>query len=71
MDRAFHPSRTECAAGFSVVLAIHGFALWGLWQHKLIPAPQEAMTLFVNFIAPTAPDNKVEPKPAPPRQQPS
>ena len=40
--------------GLAFVLALHAAALYGLWQHRLIPSPQEAMTLFVNFIAPPA-----------------
>jgi len=31
----------------SLVLLLHGAILWALWQHRLIPGPQEAMTLFV------------------------
>lgn len=58
-------------AGLALVLAIHASAVWGLWQHRLIPGPQEAMTLFVNFIAPPAPEKKAEPKrPPPPRPKP-
>jgi protein TonB len=53
-------------AGLLFVLALHCAALWGLWSHRLIPAPQDAMTLFVNFIAPQA----VEPKRPPPRPRP-
>lgn len=57
--------------GILVVLAIHISALWGLWQHRLIPSPKEAMTLFVNFIAPPAPEKKEEPKrPPPPKPKP-
>lgn len=53
----------ERLAGLFFVLALHAAALWGLWQHRLIPSPQEAMTLFVNFIAPPAPEKKPEPPP--------
>jgi hypothetical protein len=42
-------------AGLLFVLALHAAAVWGLWQHRLIPSPLEAATLFVNFIAPPAP----------------
>ncbi|MCA1974009.1 MAG: TonB family protein [Caenispirillum sp.] len=45
------------------MLALHAAALWGLWQHRLAPAPREALTLFVNFIAPPAPARKEEAKP--------
>ncbi len=48
--------KSERAVGLALVLAMHAAALWGLWQHRLIPSPQEAMTLFVNFIAPPAPE---------------
>ncbi len=61
----------ERAFGLTFVLALHVAALWGLWQHRLIPSPQETMTLFVNFIAPPAPERKEEPKrPPPPKPKP-
>lgn len=44
-------------AGVLLVLALHAAALWGLWSHRLLAAPQEAVTLFVDFIAP--PDSPV------------
>lgn len=47
----------------SIVMLLHGVILWALWQHRLIPSPQEAMTLFVDFIAPPAPEKKPEPPP--------
>lgn len=53
----------EHAVGLVFVLALHAAALWGLWQHRLIPGPQEAMTLFVNFIAPPAPEKTPPPAP--------
>lgn len=57
--------------GLFFVLILHAAALYGLWQHRLIPSPQEAMTLFVNFIAPPAPERKEEPKrPPPPKPKP-
>lgn len=62
--------RTERLAGLAVALALHVIALWGLWQHRLIPSPQEAMTLFVNIIAPPLPEIKLPPpsKPQPTAQ---
>ena len=57
--------------GLFFVLALHAAALYGLWQHRLIPSPQEAMTLIVNFIAPPVPEKKEEPKrPPPPKPKP-
>lgn len=57
--------------GLVFVLAVHAVALYGLWKHSLIPSPSEAMTLFVNFIAPPAPNKAEEPKrPPPPKLQP-
>lgn len=49
----------ERATGLMFVLALHALALWGLWTHRLIPMPDEAATLFVDFIAP--PPKPVEP----------
>lgn len=54
-------------AGLLLVVALHAAALWGLWQHRLLPGPQEAMTLFVNFIAPPAPKAEAPPMPHPPK----
>lgn len=54
-------------AGVLLVLALHGAALWALWAHRLIPAPQEAAALFVDFIAPPtpAPEKAAQPQRAP------
>jgi protein TonB len=61
----------ERAIGLIFVVALHAAALWGLWQYRLIPAPQKAMTLFVSFIAPPEPDRPQEPKqPPPPKAKP-
>lgn len=65
------PVSIQQVAGLAIVLALHAAALWGLWQHRLISSPQEAMTLFVNFIAPPVPEKKEEPKrPPPPKPKP-
>lgn len=58
------------AVGLAFVLGLHAAALWGLWQHRLMPNAQEMATLFVNFITPPPPEKKVEPKPPPPRPRP-
>ncbi|MFN3595369.1 MAG: TonB family protein [Thiobacillaceae bacterium] len=57
----------ERAAGLMLVLVAHAAALWGLWQHRLIPSPPPAKTLFVNFIAPPALERKVELMPPTPK----
>lgn len=54
-------------AGLLLVLALHAAALWGLWQHRLLPGPQEAMTLFANVIVPPAPKAEALPMPDPPK----
>lgn len=57
--------------GLAIVLAIHGAALWGLWQHKLVLPLQEAIpTLFVNFIAPPSPKVEKPLKPPPTKPHP-
>lgn len=60
----------ERAAGLVIVLGLHAAALWGLWQHRLMPNVQEVATLFVNFITPPPPEKKVELRPPPPRPRP-
>jgi len=53
--------------GIAFVLVLHGAALWGLWQHRLLPAPAALETLFVHFIAPPAPAPRPEVRRPPPR----
>ena len=61
----------ETLAGLVFVLALHAAALYGLWSHRLIPSPLEATTLFVNFIAPPAPEKAAAPeRPPPPAPKP-
>lgn len=52
--------------GLTFVLGVHGIVLYALWSARLVPAPEEAATLFVSFIAPPQPAAQVQP---PPRQQ--
>jgi len=54
-------------AGVVLVAALHAAALWGLWIHRLVPTPQESLTLFVNFVAPPVPPRAAE---APRREPP-
>lgn len=64
---SFLPSSSPAAArwlGIALVLAVHGLALWALLAQRLLPLPEEATTLMVNFIAPPAPQ-QTAPKPAP------
>lgn len=67
MNRHVHSFGIERATGLALVLALHAAALWGLWQHRLLPSPVEVATLFVNFIAPPAPEKMEEPKRPPPK----
>jgi len=48
-------------AGLLLVLALHAGVFYGLWSARLIPAPTDAVTLFVNFIAP--PEEQKQPEP--------
>lgn len=59
------PGRSQ-AIGLLAVGLLHGAALWTLWQHRLLPTPNEVATLFVNFIAPPPPEKRAEPKRPPP-----
>lgn len=56
--------------GFTIVIALHGAALWGLWQHRLLPAPAALEPLFVRFIAPPAPAIREKAPRPPARPQP-
>lgn len=56
----------ERVTGLLIVLAMHGAVLYGLWSARLIPTPEQAVTLFVDFINPAPPPREPEavPKPA-------
>ena len=54
-------------SGLAMVLALHGALLYAAMSYKLIPPPQETVTLFVNLINPP---KKVEPPPEPPKPPP-
>lgn len=71
-------SSHDRSVGVLLVVVLHAAALWGLWPHRLIAVPEEAATLFVNFIAPPElprvepPPRREPPKPRPEaRPQPS
>ena len=49
------------------VLALHVGALYGLWSYRIIPTPNEAVTLMVNLISPPPPAQPKPPKPEPPK----
>lgn len=58
-------------AGLAFVFIVHGAVLYGLWSYKIIPVPDEAMTLMVNFISPPTPEQPKLPQPEPKPRQPS
>ena len=56
-------------SGVGLVLLLHGTLLYGAWSYRLIPAPDAAVTLFVDLINPPLPPKKEEPpRPPLPRQ---
>lgn len=57
-------------AGVLFVFALHLAALWGLWTFRMIPPPQETVTLFVDFIAPASPPVAPRVEPMPRREPP-
>jgi protein TonB len=59
--------KREQLIGLLFVLALHGAALYGLWSYRIIPSPDEAITLMVNLINPPPPE---QPKPEPPKPEP-
>lgn len=62
--------RIEKLFGLLLVLGMHGAVLYGAWSYQLLPVPQEAQTLFVNFINPPPPvQKKLELPPPPPPQK--
>ncbi|PKO45859.1 MAG: energy transducer TonB [Betaproteobacteria bacterium HGW-Betaproteobacteria-22] len=57
-------------AGLSLVILLHVALLYAAMSYKLIPAPQEAVTLFVHLINPSPPKKEEPPPPEPPKPPP-
>jgi len=53
--------------GLTLVIVLHGAALFVLWSYRILPTPDAAATLMVNLINPPAPE---KPEPEPPKPQP-
>ncbi|MDP3088354.1 MAG: energy transducer TonB [Methylotenera sp.] len=68
MSEYFSNISWDKLSGLIFVLAIHGALLYAAMSYKLIPPPQEAVTLFVNLINP--PQKKEEPPPPEPPKPP-
>lgn len=62
--------KRERMFGLLFVLVLHGAVLYGLWSYRIIPAPDEAITLMVNLINPPPPEQPKPPKPEQPKPRP-
>ena len=62
--------KSENLASLLFVLVLHGAALYGLWSYRIIPTPDEAITLMVNLINPPLPEQPKPPQPVPPKPAP-
>jgi protein TonB len=68
MNASMPEDKINKMVGLLLVLAMHGVLLYVAMSYKLIPPPQEAVTLFVNMINP--PPKKEEPLPPEPPKPP-
>lgn len=59
--------KQEQLIGLAFVLILHGAGLYGLWRYKIIPTPDEAVALMVNFINPPTLEKTKPPEPPKPR----
>lgn len=59
--------------GLLFVLIVHSALFYFLWNQRLIPAPEQVVTLFAELIASSAPNTapKALPEPAPVKLQPA
>lgn len=55
-------------AGMLLVAAVHGAALWALWQQRQAVPSSDRTPLFVNFIAPPTTTPAPEPRHLPPTE---
>jgi len=69
MFEALHHLDRGKLFGLIFVLVLHGVGLYGLWSYRIIPTPDEAITLMVNLINPPPPEQP-KPKPEPPKPPP-
>lgn len=69
MFTVLHKFGLEKLVSLLLVLALHGALFYAAMSYKLIPPPQEAVTLFVNLINPPPP-KKEEERPEPPKPPP-
>ncbi len=65
-----YENRIEKLVGLVLVVAIHVALLYVAMSYKLIPPPQEALTLMVNLIKPPPPPKEEPPPPEPPKPTP-
>jgi protein TonB len=56
--------------GLLIVMALHAVGLYALWHYQIRLAPQEALTVFVNFINPPPLVKQEEPPKPKPRPKP-
>lgn len=70
MNASMSEDKINKIVGLLVVLALHGALLYAAMSYKLIPPPQEAVTLFVNLINPPPPKKEEPPPPEPPKPPP-
>lgn len=63
MSKYFRTLKTEQWGGLLFVLVLHGALLYGLISYRMIPAPEEVMTLMVDLINPPAPKQLPVPEP--------
>lgn len=70
MFKSSRSLKPEQIFGLLFVLALHGAGLYGLWSYRIIPTPDEAITLMVNLINPPPPEQPKPPKPEPPKPPP-
>jgi protein TonB len=68
MNASLSEDKINKIVGLLLVLGLHGALLYVAMSYKLIPPPQEAVTLFVSMINP--PPKKEEPPPPEPPKPP-
>jgi protein TonB len=66
LSKYFRTLKTEQLIGLLFVLVLHGALLYGLISYRMIPAPEEALTLMVDLINPPAPKQLPVPDPVKP-----
>jgi protein TonB len=70
LEMAPRQDRIARLAGLLAVLGLHGAVLYGLWHYRILPPPNQDVTVFVSLLQDTPKPPPEPPRPKPPKPRP-